>query len=91
MTPWSNYGSVVDVLAPGANITSLNNDGGTAMHDGTSMATPHVSGLAAYLLGLGDRNTNGLCEEIASMGLQGIVKNVRKGTANILINNRGEE
>ncbi|KAF9700553.1 hypothetical protein EKO04_001628 [Ascochyta lentis] len=89
MTSWSNYGSVVDVLAPGANITSLSNDGTTAMHDGTSMATPHVAGLAAYLLGLegGPGGTNGLCEKIASMGLQGVVKNVRLGTANTLINN----
>ncbi|KAF2626160.1 subtilisin-like protease [Macroventuria anomochaeta] len=87
MTSWSNYGSLVDVLAPGANITSLNNDGGTAMHDGTSMASPHVAGLAAYLLGLEGGSTKGLCEKIAKMGLQGVVRNVREGTVNTLSNN----
>ena len=87
MTSWSNYGSLVDVLAPGANITSLNNDGGTAMHDGTSMASPHVAGLAAYLLGLEGGSTKGLCEKIAKMGLQGVVRNVRQGTVNTLSNN----
>lgn len=87
MPSWSNYGSSIDVLAPGTNITSLNNDGGTAMHDGTSMATPHVAGLAAYLLGLQGGGTEVLCERIANMGLQGVVKNVRKGTKNVLINN----
>jgi subtilisin family serine protease len=87
MPLWSNYGSFVDVLAPGANITSLSNDGTTAVHDGTSMASPHVAGLAAYLLGLEKSGTRGLCEKIAKMGLQGVVKGVRRGTVNTLINN----
>lgn len=87
ITSWSNYGKLVDVLAPGMNITSLNNDGTTAMHDGTSMASPHVAGLAAYLLGLNGGSTTGLCEKIASLGLKNVIKNVESGTANILINN----
>lgn len=86
MPPWSNWGPYVDVLAPGVNITSLNNDGGTALHEGTSMATPHVTGLAAYLLALEGCGTKNLCERIASLGTKGVVKNVRKETANILIN-----
>lgn len=87
MPLWSNYGTFIDVLAPGVNITSLNSDGTTAVHDGTSMATPHVTGLAAYLLGLQGGGTKGLCEKIAEMGTQDVVKNVRKGTVNTLINN----
>lgn len=87
MPYWSNYGSGVDVLAPGANITSLNSDGGTAEHSGTSMATPHVTGLAAYLLTLQGGTVKDLCERIAALGLDGIVKGVQNGTANILANN----
>lgn len=87
MPYWSNYGSLVDVLAPGANITSLDNAGGIADHSGTSMATPHVTGLAAYLLALQGGTTEGLCERIAGLGLDGVIKSVPKGTPNIFANN----
>lgn len=53
--PLSNYGDYVDVMAPGDNIYSTYNDfnnenGGYTFLTGTSMATPHVAGLAGLLL-----------------------------------------
>lgn len=48
---WSNYGANVDVAAPGASILSANNAGTYGTEDGTSMATPHVAGLAALIFG----------------------------------------
>lgn len=48
---FSNYGSVVDVIAPGVNILSTTMGGGTGTKSGTSMASPHVAGVAALILG----------------------------------------
>lgn len=47
---FSNYGSCVDILAPGVSITSAWLNGGTNTISGTSMATPHVAGAAARYL-----------------------------------------
>jgi subtilisin family serine protease len=47
---YSNYGSCVDIWAPGSSIISLWNDGGIEILDGTSMAAPHVAGVAARIL-----------------------------------------
>ena len=55
---FSNYGSCVDVFAPGVSILSTLNGGGSGRLDGTSMASPHVAGAAAVIWSVNPSYTN---------------------------------
>jgi Subtilase family len=52
LASFSNYGSGLDLAAPGVDVVSLFRDGESCMGSGTSMATPHVSGVAALVRSL---------------------------------------
>lgn len=47
---FSNYGTQLDVVAPGSDILSTYPNNAIASISGTSMATPHVSGVCALVL-----------------------------------------
>jgi subtilisin family serine protease len=71
-TSWSNYGSCVDILAPGANIRSTSKTGGTTTMSGTSMAASHAGGGAALYF---SSHTS-----TSPSGVESALKNAAKGT-----------
>src|SRR5438132_8441751 len=85
---FSNYGSCVDINAPGVSITSDWYSSNTATNtiSGTSMATPHVTGAAALYL---STNTGATPATVASAIINnattGIVKNPGSGSPNRLL------
>ncbi|RYP45670.1 hypothetical protein DL768_008014 [Monosporascus sp. mg162] len=84
---YSNYGSVVDVFAPGANVLSTWYPSPTSTNilSGTSQAAAYVSGLGAYLLALeGPRDGIALCERIRELSTKNVLLNIPTGTGNRL-------
>ncbi|MER5196743.1 S8 family peptidase [Streptomyces sp. NPDC002755] len=72
---YSNYGSVLDIFAPGSSITAgwYTSDTATNTISGTSMATPHVAGAAAvYLAG----HTSATPAQVATALVNGATSNV---------------
>ncbi|SMQ21693.1 Subtilase family protein [Streptomyces sp. Ag82_O1-12] len=85
---FSNYGAVVDVYAPGSDITSAWNDSdeGTKTISGTSMATPHVVGAAAvYLAGHKDATPEQVAKALTDGATTDKISNPAQGTANKLL------
>lgn len=82
---FSNYGPGVDIFAPGSNVLSTWLNGGTNSISGTSMASPHICGLAAYLATLeGNPGPQALCERIRQIATPNVLTGIPAGTVNLL-------
>ena len=62
--PFSQTGPHIDVCGPGVNVLSTVWDNGYATMSGTSMATPHVAGVAALILSIKPSLTGPQCADI---------------------------
>ncbi|MFK8011292.1 MAG: S8 family serine peptidase [Marinicellaceae bacterium] len=87
---FSNYGSCLDIYAPGSSITSTWYTGNSSTNtiSGTSMAAPHVAGVAALYL---DDNPNASPAQvqaaIENASIANKVSDARTGSPNLLLNN----
>jgi subtilisin family serine protease len=85
---FSNFGSGVDIYAPGSDITSDWNtsDSATNTISGTSMATPHVTGAAAvYLAGHPDATPAQVAQALTGGATADKISNPSAGTPNKLL------
>ncbi|HEX8775928.1 MAG TPA: S8 family peptidase, partial [Pyrinomonadaceae bacterium] len=84
----SNYGSCLDIFAPGSSITSAWNTSNTATNtiSGTSMASPHVAGVAALYL---QNNTTAspatVASAITTTATSGRLTGIGTGSPNLLL------
>jgi subtilisin family serine protease len=87
---FSNYGTGVDVFAPGVDVLSSWIGGVNSINtiSGTSMASPHVAGLGAYLLSLlGPKTPAELCQHLKDTATLGTITDLPSDTINALVFN----
>lgn len=88
---FSNHGACVDIFAPGSSITSAghNNNSSTATMSGTSMAAPHVAGVAALYLGANpNASTDEVFDGVLALGTSNKLSSIESGSPNLLLQNQ---
>jgi subtilisin family serine protease len=85
---FSNIGSCLDIFAPGSNIQSAwsTSDTATSTISGTSMATPHVAGVAAlYLQNNSGASPATVTSQIINTATTGVLTGIGTGSPNRLL------
>ncbi|MEU0373213.1 S8 family peptidase [Streptomyces sp. NPDC006283] len=89
-TGFSNYGSCLALYAPGTEIVSAKMGGGSVAQNGTSMASPHVAGVAALYK---SKHPTASADEVAGwlveQSTKDVVTGISTGSPNRLLNTGG--
>ncbi|MFD6892620.1 PKD domain-containing protein [Streptomyces sp. NPDC059957] len=84
---FSNYGSCLDLFAPGGSIVSTKMGGGTQTMSGTSMATPHTAGAAAiHLSAHPDATPQQVRDALVDNAQSGVVTGAGSGSPSKFLN-----
>ncbi|MGW1886439.1 S8 family peptidase [Streptomyces sp. NPDC001970] len=85
-TDFSNYGTCLDLYAPGDEIVSALMGGGSTAMSGTSMAAPHVAGVAAlYRAANPGADVRAVSDWVVAQSTKNVVKSISKGSPNRLL------
>jgi subtilisin family serine protease len=89
---FSNTGGCVDLFAPGRDITSARNGGGSTTLSGTSMAAPHVAGVAALCQQRHPGSTPAQVERcVLDHATRGHLSGIGQGSPDLLLYARGDQ
>ncbi|MEU2431377.1 S8 family peptidase [Streptomyces sp. NPDC007861] len=85
-TAFSNYGRCLDIYAPGSEVVSAMRGGGSTAMDGTSMAAPHVAGVAAlYRAARPAADVQAVSDWIIAQSTKNVVRSISRGSPNRLL------
>lgn len=87
---YSNYGTSLDIFGPGSSVLSAyySSNSATATLSGTSMASPHIAGLALYGMSVeGVSGVSGVTSWLKSAGTANGVTGTLRSSPNLIGNN----
>ncbi|PHH59984.1 hypothetical protein CDD81_2218 [Ophiocordyceps australis] len=85
----SNYGSFVNILAPGGHVTSLSSHGDSKIvtASGTSAAAPHVAGVILHAMSVDGITSAKMKEHLLATATRNQIRGDLRGSPNLIVNN----
>lgn len=85
LASFSNYGECVNILAPGKDILSTYLGNSVSSMSGTSMAAPHVAGIASLIMSYCNYTPEEITQEIMRLSRDDVIRDLQDDTINKLL------